>query len=66
MTTEPLPIRAAARAAAELRSAVREAKLGYAFSPNSYSYGALSACLAAEAALGVLAASLSILEAEHD
>jgi hypothetical protein len=41
-----------------LREAVDQAKVGYEFSPSSYSYGALSACLAAEAALGVLAEEL--------
>jgi hypothetical protein len=52
--------------AAYLQEAIDQAKLGYEFSPNSYSYSALSSCLAAEAALGVLADSLSIFEAEHD
>ena len=42
-----------------LRSAVDQARLGYEFSPNSYSYGALSACLAAEAALAVLSDALA-------
>jgi hypothetical protein len=49
-----------------LGEAVDQAKLAYEFSPNSYSYGALSACLAAEAALGVLADSLSVLEEIND
>ncbi len=47
-----------------LRGAVDQAKLGYEFSPDSYSYGAMSACLAAESALAVLADSLSVLEEE--
>jgi hypothetical protein len=42
-----------------LRGAVDQAKLGYEFSPNSYSYGALNACLAAEQALSVLSDALS-------
>jgi hypothetical protein len=42
-----------------LRSAVDQARLGYEFSPNSYSYGSLSACLAAEQALAVLHDDLS-------
>ena len=42
-----------------LRQAVDQAKLGYEFSQNSYSYGALSACLAAEAALAVLSDALA-------
>jgi hypothetical protein len=41
-----------------LRGAVDQAKLGYDFSPNSYSYGALNACLAAEQALGALQGAL--------
>jgi hypothetical protein len=41
-----------------LRKAVDQAKVGYEFSPNSYSYGALSGCLAAEAALDVLRGAL--------
>lgn len=45
--------------AAHLRAAVDQAKLGYEFSPNSYSYGALSACLVAEAALAVLSDALA-------
>jgi hypothetical protein len=42
-----------------LGGAVDQAKLGYEFSPNSFSYGALSACLAAEQALAVLSDALS-------
>jgi hypothetical protein len=41
-----------------LRDAVDQAKLGYEFSPNSYSFGALSACLAAEKAVDVLSGAL--------
>jgi hypothetical protein len=41
-----------------LQGAVGHAKLGYDFSPNSYSYGALSACLAAEQTLDVLREAL--------
>jgi hypothetical protein len=37
-----------------IRSTVDQAKLGYEFSPNSYSFGALSACLVAEKAVEVL------------
>jgi hypothetical protein len=49
-----------------LGAAVSQAKLSYDFSSNSYSYGALSACLTAEAALTVLADSLPTLEEEND
>jgi hypothetical protein len=42
-----------------LGDAVDRAKLGYEFSPNSYSFGALSACLAAEKAVDVLRDHLS-------
>jgi hypothetical protein len=37
-----------------LRQAVAESKLAYRFSPSSYSYSCLNACLAAEQALEVL------------
>jgi hypothetical protein len=66
MSAESTVTKAARRAQADIQTAVEQARLGYEFSPNSYSYSALSSCLAAEAALGVLADSLSILEAEHD
>jgi len=42
-----------------LREAARQSRLAYEFSPNSYTYGSLSACLAAENALGVIRAHLS-------
>ena len=65
--TEPRPtLRACRNLKENIRKAIAEAKAAYEFVPNSYSYGALNACLAAEAALAVLADSLSILEAEHD
>jgi len=41
-----------------LRGAVDQAKLGYEFSPSSYSYRAMNACMAAEAALAVLAEAI--------
>ena len=58
MTSEPLRARAGARAAAELRQAIAEAKLAYEFAPNSYTHSCLSAGLAAEAALAVLISNL--------
>jgi hypothetical protein len=36
------------------REALDQARLAYEFVPGSYTYGCLSACLAAEAALAVL------------
>jgi hypothetical protein len=42
-----------------IREAVRQSRLAYEFSPNSYTYGSLSACLAAENALDVIRAYLS-------
>ena len=42
-----------------IREAVRQSRLAYEFRPNSYTHGSLSACLAAENALGVLRAYLS-------
>jgi hypothetical protein len=51
------------RALASLDNAIREAvwqsQLAYKFSPNSYTYGSPSACLAAENALDVIRAYLS-------
>jgi hypothetical protein len=47
-----------------IREAVRQSRLAYEFSPNSYTYGSLNACLAAENALGVIRAYLS--EGKHD
>ena len=44
--------------AAYLREANAEAKLAYEFSPSSYSYSCLNACLAAEQALEALRAAL--------
>jgi hypothetical protein len=49
-----------------LGDAVDQAKLGYDFSPNSYSYGAMSSCLAAEAALDVLREALEADQMEGD
>jgi hypothetical protein len=37
-----------------IREAVRQSRLACEFSPNSYTYGSLSACLAAENALEVV------------
>jgi hypothetical protein len=42
-----------------IREALRQSQLAYKFSPNSYTYGSLSACLAAENALDVIRAYLS-------
>jgi hypothetical protein len=59
MTAGPTAAKAAARAVAENRKAIDQAKLAYAYVPNSYTYGVLSACLAVEAALAVLSDALS-------
>jgi hypothetical protein len=42
-----LSARALAKLARELDEAVRQARLAYEFCPSSYTYSALSACLAA-------------------
>jgi hypothetical protein len=42
-----------------IREAVRQSQLAYEYSPNSYTHGSLSACLAAENALEVIRAHLS-------
>jgi hypothetical protein len=44
---------------AAIREAVLESRFAYAFSPASYTYGALSACLAAQEAFGVIRSQLS-------
>lgn len=41
-----------------IREAIRQSRLAYEYCPNSYTHGSLSACLAAENALGVLRAYL--------
>ncbi len=53
------PQRALASLDNAIREAVRQSRLAYEFSPNSYTHGSLSACLAAENALGVTRAHLS-------
>jgi hypothetical protein len=42
-----------------ISEAARQSQLAYEFSPSSYTYGSLSACLRAENALGVIRAYLS-------
>jgi hypothetical protein len=44
---------------AAIREAVLQSRLAYEFSPGSYTYGALSACLAAQDALGEIRSQLS-------
>ena len=58
MTAETTATKAAARVASELRKAIEQAKLAYQFNPGSYTYGAMSACMAAEKALDVLREAL--------
>jgi hypothetical protein len=53
------PQRALASLDNAIREAVRQSRLAYEFSANSYTHGSLSACLAAENALGVIRAYLS-------
>ncbi|MCS3896443.1 hypothetical protein M2171_005576 [Bradyrhizobium japonicum USDA 38] len=45
-------------ASAATERAVAEARLAYEFNPGSYTRSCLSACLAAEQAIGVLRAAL--------
>ena len=42
-----------------IREAIRQSRLAYDYCPSSYTYGSLSACLAAENALEVIRAHLS-------
>jgi hypothetical protein len=42
-----------------IREAIRQSRLAYEYCPNSYTYGSLSACLAAENALEVIRTDLS-------
>jgi hypothetical protein len=58
VTAGPTATKAAARAQAENQKAIAAAKTAYDFVPNSFTYGCLSACLAAEQALGVLREAL--------
>jgi hypothetical protein len=44
--------------AAYLREAVAESRLAYEFNPTSYTFSAMSACIAAEQALECLRAAL--------
>jgi hypothetical protein len=46
--------RALAALTADLRRAVAECRLAYEFSPGSYTFGALNACLAAQESLGAV------------
>jgi len=45
--------------AAYLREANAQSRLGYSFVPNSYTYSAMQACLAAEQALEALREALA-------
>jgi hypothetical protein len=58
VTAGPTAAKAAARAQAENQAAIAAAKTAYEFVPNSFTYGCLSACLAAEQALRVLQEAL--------
>jgi hypothetical protein len=60
MTAKAATSKAAERAASDLKGAIDQARLAYAFAPRSYTYGALQACLAADHALGVLRAMIDI------
>jgi hypothetical protein len=42
-----------------IREAIHQARLAYCFTANSYTHGSLSACLAAENALGLIGAHLN-------
>ena len=53
------PQRALASLENAIREAVHQSRLAYQFSPNSCTYGSLSACLTTENALGVLRAHLT-------
>ena len=50
----------------KVREAIDQAKLGYEFAPNGYTYSCLSACLAAERALEVLRQALVDLQPEEE
>jgi hypothetical protein len=53
------PQRALASLENAILEAVRQSRLAYEYSANSYTYGSLSACRAAENALGVVRAHLN-------
>jgi hypothetical protein len=48
------PLRALRRLDEAIREAVHQSRLAYEHSPNSYTHGSLSACLAAQNALSVI------------
>jgi hypothetical protein len=52
------PQRALASLDNAIREAVRQSQLAYEFVPDSYTYGSLNACLAAQNALDVIQAHL--------
>lgn len=62
MSAASTTTKAAGRTQADIQTAVEQARLAYEFVPNSFPYSCLSACLAAEQALAVLADGLSALE----
>ena len=53
------PQRALASLDKAIGEAVRQSRLAYEFVPDSYTYGSLNACLAAQNALDVIRAHLS-------
>jgi hypothetical protein len=60
MTADPI-LRAFRILHGRISEAVDQAKLAYQLSPNSYTFGSLSACLAAQDALAVLRGHLQEL-----
>ena len=59
-------LRSLRRLGAAVLEATAESKLAYGLSANSYSYACMSACLAAEQALGVLREALVDLDESDD
>ena len=59
MTDHAQTLRALRGIETAIRTAVAEARAGYEFSANSYSFAAMSACFAAERALDDLRAALA-------
>jgi hypothetical protein len=59
VSSTPLP-RALALLDDAVLNAVRQSRLAYEFSPNSYTYGSFTGCLAAQNTLGMIRARLSM------
>jgi hypothetical protein len=58
VTKYPQTLRALRGLETAIRAAITEARAGYQFAPNSYTFAAMQSCSAAEPAIDVLRAAL--------